>query len=571
MSLCMRVGLLLMAIVSTCGSLKIHAQYPSYSSPLNGPLLVTGTFGELRSNHFHAGIDFRASTGTPVLAVAEGFVSRIVASAGGYGQAIYIDHPDGYRSVYGHLNTLAPELFDTLRARQYEEETFGITLHFGPEDFPVSEGQTIGQVGNRGRSSGPHLHFEIREASTDRAINPLHFGLRIADSREPDLRQLMVYELDEHSRTINKHQIRLKRTAEGRYRAAENTIIVHQPLLAVGIKAYDRQNGMPNYNGIYSAQLWVDSTRLHAFRFDAVAFEETRYLNAHTDYAEWTKNTSWFHRLFRLPGDSLGIYATSNYHGQFRLPAGKRSQLVIEVDDFAGNRSSVVFEVLHQPKPRPLGANFNYELLHDEGNLIQRSDMEFELPPGALYRDLQLQYSQARDESANIYSPVHHLHRPEVPLHKSANMRILPDANFPDSLRAYAVIARCLPGGKLQSLGGKWAGKWLEARTRQFGSYCIMIDREAPVIENIDFRRSMPKQSSFTFRLSDRFGGMKVDGGFRYRAEIDGQWILMEHDAKSGKITHTFDGRISRGEHLFLLKVWDERGNEAVYESTFVR
>ncbi|MEL6391882.1 MAG: M23 family metallopeptidase, partial [Bacteroidota bacterium] len=534
-------------------------------------LLVTGTFGELRTDHFHAGIDFRASVGTPVRAVEAGFVSRIIVSPGGYGQAIYIDHPGGYRSVYAHLNALAPELLDTVRARQYAEESFAANLRFEPGDFPVEQGQIIGEVGNRGYSFGPHLHFEIRDSETDRALNPLHFGLNIADTRYPELRKILVYELDEHSRTLNKHVIDLRRVSEGRYRAVSNPIIVGQPLLGIGIKAYDRQNAMPNYNGIYSARLWVDSTRLHAFRFDGVSFEETRYLNAHTDYAEWKTNTSWFHRLFRLPADSLSIYAPSNYHGQFRLPPNQTSQVVVEVDDFAGNRSIVEFELKHQEQPRPMGSKYNYELFHDEGNLIQRSDLQFELPLGALYHDVRMLYSQARDESVDIFSAVHHLHQSTTPIHKACQLRLKPDASLVDSLRPFAVVARCLPGGELQSLGGRWMDDWLEVSISQFGSYCIMVDQEAPVIENLDFRRSMQSRESFSFRVADWFGGQESGGRVQYRAEIDGQWILMEQDAKSNKLTYTFDGRIDEGEHQFFLKVWDGCGNETTFESFFLR
>ncbi|MEM8583938.1 MAG: M23 family metallopeptidase [Bacteroidota bacterium] len=558
-------------LLSTCVSLHLNAQHPSYLSPLDGPLLVTGTFGELRSNHFHAGIDFRAAVGTPVHAVAPGFVSRIRISAGGYGQAVYIDHPGGYRSVYAHLDALAPELLDTLRAWQHEQEQFSTTMFFDSQDFPVAANQVIGRVGNRGRSSGPHLHFEIRESDTDRALNPLHFGLPIADTRAPDLREIMIYELDEQSRTLSQQAIPLRKIGNGQYRVEASPIVVGQSLLGVGIKAYDRQNAMPNYNGIYAARVWVDSTRLHAFRFDAIAFEETRYLNAHTDYAEWTNNRSWYHRLFRLPSDSLGVYVPSNYHGQFSLRPDQTSQIVIEVDDFAGNRSTVEFELTHQPERRPLSPEYNYELVYDEGNLIVRSDMEFELPVGALYHDLRLQYSQARDQSTNIYSAVHHLHRADVPLHKSCELRLKVDQTLADSLRPYAVIARCLSGGELQSLGGTWADDWLTIPLRQFGSYCIMIDREAPKIENLDFRRSMQNRSSFSFRAVDQFGGSDGGSNIRYRAEVDGQWILMEHDAKSDKLTHTFDGQIAPGQHQFILKVWDDRGNENIYESSFLR
>ncbi|MEM7571293.1 MAG: M23 family metallopeptidase [Bacteroidota bacterium] len=557
--------------VLTCGSTNlIHAQYPSYQAPLKSPLLVTGTFGELRSNHFHAGLDFRAPIGTPVYAIADGYVSRIRITAGSYGQAIYIDHPEGYRSVYGHLNSLRDDLIDTLRQQQYAAEEFATTIYFSADDFPVRAGDQIGTVGNRGYSFGPHLHFEIRDTTADVPLNPLHFGIRVSDSRRPQLRQLMVYELDQASRPIRTHRFPLRARRDGDYQAETDQIIVGQRTIGLAIKAYDRQNAMPNWNGIYGASLRVDSLELHQFRFDSIPFESTRYLNAHVDYTEWTENTSWFHRLYRLPGDELEIYADSPYHGQFRLRAdGSPSPVEIEVTDWAGNTSSMAFELVYQPTTRPASEAYQYVLLHDEANLIQTSDMYFYLPEGALYQELELQYQRVRDSSQGIYSAVHHLHSALTPLHQSGKLTIRADASLPDSLRPFALIARCVADGDPISHGGQWEEDWLEADVRAFGDYCILLDQQAPQVEVLDFRRSMRGRASFSFRISDNFATAGSARSLRYRAEVDGQWILLEFDAKSDRLTHHFDGHIAAGEHELVLRVWDDRGNETIVRREF--
>ena len=557
--------------ILTCGSTnQLQAQYPTYQAPLQSPLLVTGTFGELRSNHFHAGLDFRAAIGTPVYTIADGYVSRIRISAGGYGQAIYVDHPEGYRSVYGHLNSLREDLIDSVRQHQYVEERFATTIYFSPEDFPVKAGDQIGTVGNRGYSFGPHLHFEIRDTTADVPLNPLHFGIKVADTRRPQLRQLLVYELDHASRPLRTHRLQLRSGPNGRYTIDDELLNVGQRTIGLAIKAYDRQNAMPNWNGIYGASVRVDSLELHRFSFDSIPFESTLYLNAHVDYREWTEQTSWFHRLFRLPGDQLEIYADSPYHGQFRLQAnGIPSPVEVLVTDWAGNTSSIAFNVAYQPKSPPSQPAYQYELLQAEANMLQTSDLRFFLPEGALYQDVKLQYQWVRDDSEGIYSLVHHLHEPMVPIHKAGKLAILADAALPDSLRPFAVIARCDAEERPISYGGQWTDDWLEADVRSFGDYCILLDRDPPLVEALDFRRSMRGQSSFSFHIEDNFRTSGSARGLQYRAEVDGQWILLEFDAKNDTLIHTFDGRILPGDHELLLRVWDDRNNETIIRRLF--
>ncbi|MEM9837108.1 MAG: M23 family metallopeptidase, partial [Bacteroidota bacterium] len=313
---------LLLALLG-CYSLLLSAQKGHYAPPIKGPLLVTGTFGELRSDHFHAGLDFRGAVGTPVYSVADGYISRVLISAGGYGQAIYVDHLDGYRSVYGHLSALRDDLIDTVRSLQYEWEQFTLDLRFDSLAFPVRQGDQIGKIGNRGYSFGPHLHFEIRDQASDTPLNPLDFGIKVADTRPPQLRQLKLYELDQNLNTIREIPLELSRLKSGDYTVQSAPIEVYSPIIGTGIKAYDRQNGMPNYNGIYSAHLYRDTTNLlHGFTYDSISYEETRYLNAHTDYAAWNANKSWFHRLYLLPGDALSFYEnpTKIKQGDERTP-----------------------------------------------------------------------------------------------------------------------------------------------------------------------------------------------------------------------------------------------------------
>lgn len=539
---------------------------------------MTGTFGELRSDHFHAGLDFRAAVGTPVLAVADGFVSRVIVSAGGYGQAVYLDHPDGHRSVYAHLERLAPELLDTVRARQFTEESFVQDMRFDSTAFPVRRGQAIGAVGNRGYSFGPHLHFEMREQAGDVAINPLAFGFDIADTRQPAIRKLRVYGYGrEDDQAVWQRDFTPERVREGEY-IVRDTIRMGTPLIDFALKAYDRQNAMPNWNGIYGGELLVDSTVWFDFAFDRIPFEETEYLNALTDFADWTENTSWFHRYHALterqfmarPQDAkVAVPRAVRGRPDYRFPAGA-TEVRLRVRDYAGNVSVIRCVVSVEPlgdATRPLP--HQYFLPGGEPSIIDNGAMRLELDSSALYEDCYFRYARLNDESAGRLSDVHQLHLPNTPLHGRARLAIRPTRPVPDSLRAHAFLGSCNADGRWTSNGGRWTedGR-LAATIGTFGDYALFLDTIPPTVEINYFSTDLCRAAGFSLFVRDN-----VDGRLpTYRATVDGRWILLEHDAKSDKLSYSFtDGDFSEGEHLFEITVNDGRGNETVWRRGFRR
>lgn len=575
----------------------LFAQDIRYDAPLRGPLLVTGTFGELRGDHFHAGLDFRATTNTPVYAVADGFVSRIKVSPGGYGQAIYLDHPDGHRSVYGHLETLAPELLDTVRARQFAEEEFRQDLRFGPTDFPVVRGQQIGGVGNRGHSFGSHLHFEIREQAGDVAINPLAFGFSIPDTHAPAIRKLRVYELDERGLEQRSQTITPTGLRGGNY-ALRDTVFVASRRIGIGVKSYDRQNAMPNWNGIFGGDLYADSTLIFDFRFARIPFEETEYLNALTDYADWTENKSWYHRFWALsprqfrapmPKDTAGPFAflnrarpqdarrvkgTGAYDGSLVLQPGKPLNLRLSTVDFAGNASELSLVVVCRPtnlvptKPRTAEPH-QYFLPAGEPSIIDNGEMRLETDADALYRDCFFRYARLPDRSANHLSDVHQIHDHRTPLHGSARLHLRPAAQIPERLRDHVFLGSCDDAGLLSSRGGTWADDGRMATSiSTFGDYGLFLDTIAPTVEINYFNTDLRRAAGFSVIMADNVSG----GRLSYRGTIDGKWVLLEHDGKSGKLNYSFaNGEPGPGEHRFELEVRDARGNSMRWERRFRR
>ena len=122
-------------------------------------LIVAGNFGEVRSNHFHTGIDFKTQgvIGKNIYAIGDGYVSRIGYSHYGYGKVLYVSHPEGYTSVYAHLSTFKSPISTFVKNHQYEiqEETFTVYLDSG--EIQVKKGQIIALSGNSGSSFAPQV------------------------------------------------------------------------------------------------------------------------------------------------------------------------------------------------------------------------------------------------------------------------------------------------------------------------------------------------------------------------------------------------------------------------------
>ncbi|WP_198661798.1 M23 family metallopeptidase [Lewinella sp. IMCC34183] len=562
----MKTRLFLLSVSLTLTLASLGAQY---APPLRGPLLVTGTFGELRSNHYHGGIDFRASVGTPVRAVADGYVSRIVVSGSGFGQAIYVDHPDGKRSVYGHLEVLAPELLDTVRTLQYARESFALDLQPDSLAFPVRQGQVIGGVGNRGYSFGPHLHFEIRESATDAQLNPLSLGFEIPDTRTPYVQQIRMYgwtaagdRLEERTYDVGSGEL-------------PDTITVGYPRVGFGVRGFDRQNSMPNRNGFYEAGLRVDTVESFAIRFDRVPIESTRYINALTDYREWQRNRNWFYLLYPESPTAVFWADPAPANGILNLSRGVPVPVTVAVRDFSGNERAISSVILFDPTAEPpltpqRGKGYQYFLPAGEASIIDTAGLRLELSANALYRDLRFRYARLEDTSEGYLSATHQLQDEETPLHGRATLRIRPRNPVADSLRQHVYVGRCSAGGNHSPAGGSWqADGTMQTTISAFGDYALLLDTTPPEIRIKQFSTDLRGRSGFSLLLEDAVGG-----GLDFRGTVDGEWVLLEYDAKSGTLSHRFaDGPVGAGgdTHRFELVVTDDRGNQARFERNFRR
>ena len=546
--------------------------YPKdyFRSPVNGPIRLSGSCGELRSNHFHMGIDIKPqkrSVAEPIYAAAEGFVTRIVVSPRGYGNGVYIQHPNGYTTVYGHLKSFNDKMSAYIKELQYQDKTFTLNLeNLSPDLFPIYKGQIVGKLGNAGSSGGPHLHFEIRNTETQNALNPLLFGLTVKDDLPPRMNQLKVYSLNHKHETTDSKVFDIK-GKNGNYNLSPSTITVQSGRIGLGIKSFDFMTGVTNWNGPFSIKMFQDDALKFHFQAEEFSFDEWYYLNAHVDYRDFKKDKSYINRCYLLPGNKNStVYKEVINRGVLDMKEGETSAIRFEIVDISGNKSLLNFNLKKEgTAPPPAFQSFNYILPFQERSVILLNNMELEFPENSFYEDIYLSYNYSVNQSKNTFSGVHHIHDKYVPIHHDFDIKIKPEKNIPAALKSKALIAKCEGLGAESGYDSEWDGEFVKAKTHSFGDYCIMIDTLQPTITNVSFKSSMSGQSQFTFKIKDNLSGIQS-----YNAWVDGEWILMEYDKKSDKIYHKFDGKIARGEHQLKLVVADRRGNEAVFEENFV-
>ncbi|WP_423127024.1 M23 family metallopeptidase [Gaoshiqia sp. Z1-71] len=544
-----------------------------FADPVKIPLSLSGNFGELRSNHFHSGIDIRTEgrTGLPVYAAADGEVSRIFVSPSGFGLALYIDHPNGTTTVYGHLDRLNDELAAYTKAVQYEKESFSVDIPVSKGKFTVNKNELIAYSGNSGSSGGPHLHFEIRDTKTQQPVNPLLKHFRLHDDTAPKILSVMLYPLSDDAHVYGKADPYRMETVfyNGAYHLKNNPVIPVYGEIGFSLQTLDYLNGSWSKCGVYSIELAIDNKTVYLFKLDKLSFDETRYLNAHIDYGHFQRNNRRLHKNWVEPGNKLNNYPVLVNRGISRMDDGKIHTVDYLVKDVNGNESRFSFKVQSKQSnvgkiQRP-GIAVNYDKpLH-----INQEGLEANFKAGTFYSDFILDY-QLKQPNKLYYSPIYKLHNGEIPVHQYFELRIKA-VDLPKQLEDKALIAAVdEKTGQKWALGGQFSHGWVEASIRQLGSFAVVTDTIPPVIKpiNIQNRSIITDKNKISFIISDDFSGISS-----YRGEIDGQWVLFEYDAKNNLLEYRFDSsRMAfNKKHQLKLVVSDAKNNQTTYEAGFYR
>jgi len=552
--------------------------YPTdyFISPVTIPISLSANFGELRANHFHSGVDIRTQQveGKPVVAVADGYVSRIFISATGFGRAVYIDHPNGYTSVYGHLKSFSGGIAEFTREEQYRKESFAIDISVPAGKLPVKKGEVIALSGNSGTSFGPHLHFEIRDAAKQQPIDPILFGLNIPDFIRPKIKKIKVYPVGDSSLVQYGCNPVIREVAGwgmGHYLKTRDTLKVWGKV-AFGIKATDLMNGSGSENGVNVIELYVDSLLVFSQYLTRFDFADTRYINSVIDYAEKQQSGMLFQRSVVDPGNQIPLFGEVIDRGIITITDTRPHEIKYIVKDGHGNASRLIFYILGV-KPAT-GKEMACQKQQDytrwfkwnEENSFKSGDLDIHLPNGVLYNDLGFRYTR-EPRTGNLFSAIHGLHDRFTPLHTYCDLKIKPEG-LKSRYHSKAIIVKA-DGEKRSSVGGKWENGFVTTRIREFGRYAVMVDTIAPVItpRNVYNNKNIAAQKEIFIKIYDNLSGID-----KYRATINGKWVLMEYDAKKRLlIYHIEDATMPRGRNTFVLEVKDAVGNKAAFTAVLIR
>ena len=544
--------------------------YPQgyFRNPLGIPISLAGNFGELRPNHFHMGLDIKTNKvqNYPVYAAADGYVARVKIDAGGFGRAIYINHPNGYTTLYAHLNNFFPALEQYVKQQQYSQEAWAVLLEIPPSLFPVKKGDFIANSGTTGGSLAPHLHFEIRETAHDINLNPLLFGLPVEDHVPPVILRLAVYD---RTRSVYEQSPKLYPVKQiaGSFSTGPDLIYCTSPRVSLAISCFDKQTGSTNVTGVYQAVLFDNGVELLRFTMDKISYETTRNVEGHIDYKTRAAKGPYLEHLSALPGYLNGIYHLSKGDGVINLSDGKVHEIKIVVSDPAGNSSELQTRVQfkNEPQYRPAypGKMFYPGMLNlGEGS----NECEFYVGEKGLYDSVHINYRQSPSSNPRVVSDIHSIGAAYIPLQDSLVVSIRPNSNLSPSQMNHVVMQR-FAGSKDDLANVQWQNGWAQARFVEFGSFRLVLDETPPQIRPVGWKNAanLSRASRIVIAVKDNLGVYK-----NFRAELDGKWLRFTND-KGKNFIYIFDEKCSRGRHTLKIRVEDQAGNTGESKFNFVR
>ncbi len=533
-----------------------HVQESKFCSPFDFPILLSANFGELRPNHFHNGLDIKTQgvTGKPIHCIADGYVSRVAVLHGGYGQVIYVTHPNGLTSVYGHVISFAKNIQACVRQYQYAHETFVCDLKFQPGQFPVKKGDIIALSGNEGASAGPHLHLELRRTETGEYIDPMpYFKHLLKDSKAPVGSLIGIYPIQ--GKGVVNGSSHKKLLAIGNLK---------QPVHAwgeiyTGISAKDYMDGTSNFYGVHSVTLYVDSVQVFNSTTDKVLPDENRMINGFTDYEELTRTRRLIMRSYKLPGNRLRLLHTNENRGAVTIDEERDYHFRYVLEDNFGNRRTYQFIVKGKRQDIPEYKPEANEMLYwNRTNVIQKPGMELVVPRYHVYENVPLRTDMRGDSSRIAFDYI--LDAGRTPIHSycdlSIGLRHMPVA---DTTKYYIVQKA---GKWRSSMGGKYASGWIKTRVRSLGTFSVDVDTIAPQITPIG-QGGWRTSRNIRFRIKDMESGIGS-----YKVYIDGKFVLF--GLKKGILVIQDPEKVKKGvPHKLEVTVTDQCGNTTRKEYKF--
>lgn len=550
-----------------CHLIFAQTNYPKdyFRSPLDIPMQLSGNFGELRPNHFHAGFDLKTNQkeGLNVYAVGDGYVSRIKISTFGNGKTIYITHPNGYTSVYGHLQTPLGSILEYVNKTHYKEKSFEIEMYLKPDELIVAKGQLIALTGNTGASEGPHLHFEFRDSMTEFIINPMFFGFdkNFTDTKKPIISSVYVYPIDNTIVNQSKQPLLLNLSLQkdGTYLAGK---VKANGKIGFGISTADFDDVSFNKNGVFNVSTFFNGNQTFNYQFNTYSFDEMRYVNALIDYSKYKKTGQHIQKLFMKTPFPLRIIKTDSLRGIITAEPNLASNYRIEVSDYYGNVNSVTIPIEYDSAIPIVNAEpviSKYFIRYNKDSNFEKDNMSVFFPAGTFYEDFNLNFDVKNNR---IY-----IHEDTVPVHSNFTVTIQ-DSTYNEAVRDKVFIGR-ISGKNVSYNFTTRKNDVFSIKSKTLGQYALFTDTIAPAIA---IAKSIQDKwisdvNKIQFTINDNLSGIKSYNGY-----LNGNWILFEYDNKTKKITHNFeDSLLAEGANDLKIEVVDNVGNSAIFETHFFR
>ncbi|MDR0896184.1 MAG: M23 family metallopeptidase [Prevotellaceae bacterium] len=528
---------LLLSLIGVGVVQVVSAQSRLFVPPIDEPIFFSGNFGEIRSNHFHGGLDFKTggAIGKPVHALANGYISRIRVTHGS-GYVLDVAYDSGYATINRHLSAFVGAIAARVDSLQYAQESWEVEIVPSPEEYPVKSGQLIARSGNTGYSYGPHLHLDLIETNTGDQIDPLpFFSEYVKDYTAP--RAVGIRLFPQYGKGV----------VEGMSAWGE---------IGVGIRAYDYMDGVHNRYGVHTVILAVDGTEVFRSVVDRFAQRESRMINS------WTSGQ--YMKSFIEPGNTLRmLHASNGNRGLITIDEERPYHLVYTLCDALGNTSKVRYTIQgRRMEIPPVTQREKYIFRWNKTNLLQEPGLTLAVPRGNLYDDAYLNYAVRGD--SNDLSFTYQLNDTRIPLQGYADLSIgLRRRPIADTTKYY--VAGVHANGKKYRVGGSYRNGYMQVAVRELGTYTVAIDTVPPVVTPIGVQR-WGRQGRITYRVKDSETGIRS-----YRGTIDGAYTAFGiPNSVSGNIVYSIDPkRIKQGKHVVELTVTDECGNVTVVKNTF--
>ncbi len=543
---------------------KKKLEHNTFCNPVKIPMYLAGNFCELRSNHFHGGLDIKTKgvEGHDLHSIEEGYVSRIKISAYGYGYALYIHHPkSGVTSVYAHMKSFSPKIKSYIQNIQKQKQKNSIDHSLTPNEIPVNRDEIIGLSGNSGGSTAPHLHFELRDSRNQHPINPM-YAFDIHDSIKPIIQELMVYDLstERQSDILNRKKVKPKLISPGKY-TLQDTLLT-SPNIGFGLKTYDQASGARNKNGVYSTSFYIDNELVWEIVMDEYSYSETRYLNSLIDYSYFKTHKQRFVKLYKDPNNKLNMFTALKDDGQFKFEAHKTYYAKIVCKDIKGNISLLDwYFTTSKPylKSIPKG---NYTINYNEDLALNHNDLEVSFSAKSLYTSLDFNINYTPEDPI----PSFQLSPEYTPIHQRINVKV----ECPDTFKA--IIEKvCIVNvlGKRKSWIKPVVNRLnLDFNTRNFGSFTFDVDQDNPyaVFPNLKENQNASKHKRITIKAYDLHSGIKS-----YEAKINGNWVILEYDPKKRSFYHYFENEPDGQNYTIEFEIIDICSNKNIIKRNFVR